>query len=71
MPGVAGTSCASPTFSGIISLLNDLRLSKGQSTLGFLNPFLVRIALMSSYFEVHLCWQYQNPSIVTDITTGC
>ena len=41
MPGVAGTSCASPTFSGIVSLLNDIRLSKGLSTLGFLNPFLV------------------------------
>ena len=41
MPGVAGTSCASPTFSGVVSLLNDIRLSKGLSTLGFLNPFLV------------------------------
>jgi len=39
-PGVAGTSCASPTFTGVITLLNDLRLSRGQSTLGFLNPFL-------------------------------
>lgn len=40
MPGVAGTSCASPTFSGIIALLNDIRISRSQSTLGFLNPFL-------------------------------
>lgn len=37
--GVAGTSCASPTFGGIIGLLNDLRLQAGKPTLGFLNPF--------------------------------
>eukprot|EP00954_Amorphochlora_amoebiformis_P004968 390685-Amorphochlora_amoeboformis.AAC.2 len=30
---VAGTSCACPTFSGIVSLLNDLRLAKGKTTL--------------------------------------
>lgn len=39
-PGVAGTSCAAPTFSGIIALLNDLRLSAGKPQLGFLNPFI-------------------------------
>jgi tripeptidyl-peptidase-1 len=38
--GVAGTSCASPTAAAIFSLLNDLRLQNGQSTLGFLNPFI-------------------------------
>jgi len=37
---VSGTSCSSPTFAGIVSLLNDLRLQKGQPTLGFLNPLL-------------------------------
>eukprot|EP00746_Dinoflagellata_sp_MGD_P081603 gnl/MRDRNA2_/MRDRNA2_32444_c0_seq1.p1 gnl/MRDRNA2_/MRDRNA2_32444_c0~~gnl/MRDRNA2_/MRDRNA2_32444_c0_seq1.p1 ORF type:complete len:568 (-),score=126.00 gnl/MRDRNA2_/MRDRNA2_32444_c0_seq1:65-1768(-) len=37
---VSGTSCASPTAAGIISLLNDVRLQNGKSTLGFLNPFL-------------------------------
>lgn len=41
-PGVAGTSCASPTASGIIALLNDARLQAGQSTLGFLNPFIYK-----------------------------
>merc|ERR1711862_685073 len=40
LPGVAGTSCASPTAAGIFSLLNDLRLQAGQSSLGFLNPFI-------------------------------
>merc|ERR1719203_249047 len=39
-PGVAGTSCASPTAAGVFTLLNDLRLQQGKSTLGFLNPFI-------------------------------
>ncbi|KAK7467531.1 hypothetical protein VKT23_004584 [Stygiomarasmius scandens] len=37
---VGGTSASSPTFAGIIALLNDFRLSRGQSSLGFLNPLL-------------------------------
>lgn len=37
---VGGTSCAAPTVSGIIALLNDLRLQAGKPTLGFLNPLL-------------------------------
>eukprot|EP00037_Helgoeca_nana_P031921 m.411251 g.411251 ORF g.411251 m.411251 type:complete len:612 (-) comp28606_c0_seq1:105-1940(-) len=36
---VAGTSCASPTFGGLFSLLNDLRLNAGKKTLGWANPF--------------------------------
>jgi len=39
-PGIGGTSCAAPTFSAIVALLNDARLSKGLASLGFLNPFL-------------------------------
>jgi len=37
---VAGTSCAAPIFSGIISLINDVRLQNGKKPLGFLNPIL-------------------------------
>jgi len=43
LPGVGGTSCASPSFTGVISLLNDARLLAGKSTLGFLNPLLYSI----------------------------
>jgi tripeptidyl-peptidase I len=39
-PSVAGTSCSSPVFGGIIGLVNDARISKGKSPLGFLNPFI-------------------------------
>ncbi|KAF8261122.1 peptidase S8/S53 domain-containing protein [Lactarius quietus] len=35
-----GTSCATPTVAGIISLLNDYRISKGKKPLGWLNPWL-------------------------------
>ena len=51
---VSGTSCASPTFASIISLLNDELLSSGQSSLGFLNPWLYGAAR----------------SALNDITTG-
>lgn len=42
--GVDGTSCSSPTFSGIMSLLNDARLNAGKSSLGFLNPLFYKNA---------------------------
>ncbi|KAG6861867.1 hypothetical protein C0995_011164 [Termitomyces sp. Mi166 len=37
---IGGTSASSPTFAGLVALLNDARLSKGLSPLGFLNPLL-------------------------------
>ncbi|KAH9033516.1 subtilisin-like protein [Lactarius pseudohatsudake] len=36
----SGTSAATPVVAGIISLLNDWRISTGQNPLGFLNPWL-------------------------------
>lgn len=41
---VDGTSCATPTFSGVVSLVNGARLSQGKPPLGFLNPFLYSVA---------------------------
>jgi tripeptidyl-peptidase-1 len=35
-----GTSCAAPTLSAVLTLVNDALLAAGQSTLGFLNPWL-------------------------------
>ncbi|KZT71792.1 subtilisin-like protein [Daedalea quercina L-15889] len=43
--GVAGTSCASPTFTSVISLLNDELLQAGRPVLGFLNPWLYSVAV--------------------------
>lgn len=41
--GVGGTSCAAPVFGAVVSLINDLRLTAGKSTLGFLNPILYSV----------------------------
>eukprot|EP00029_Vermamoeba_vermiformis_P013384 TRINITY_DN82_c0_g1_i1.p1 TRINITY_DN82_c0_g1~~TRINITY_DN82_c0_g1_i1.p1 ORF type:complete len:569 (-),score=177.51 TRINITY_DN82_c0_g1_i1:73-1779(-) len=57
MPGVAGTSCAAPVFSGVIAMLNDVRLQNGKKALGYLNPLLYHIA--RTY-----------PTGFTDITKG-
>jgi tripeptidyl-peptidase-1 len=40
--GVAGTSCSSPTFTGILSLVNEERLKAGKSSLGYLNPMIYK-----------------------------
>ncbi|KAF9077941.1 subtilisin-like protein [Rhodocollybia butyracea] len=40
LEGVTGVTCATPTFSGVIALLNDFKLAKDGTTLGFLNPLL-------------------------------
>ncbi|KAH8104065.1 peptidase S8/S53 domain-containing protein [Cristinia sonorae] len=37
---VGGTSASSPTFAGVIALLNDFRISNGKAPLGFLNPII-------------------------------
>ena len=42
--GVAGTSCASPTFASVVTLLNDELLAAGRPVLGFLNPWLYLVA---------------------------
>ncbi|KAJ7174055.1 family S53 protease [Mycena crocata] len=38
--GVDGTSCSSPIFASVISLLNDQLIAAGNPPLGFLNPWL-------------------------------
>ncbi|KAH9160524.1 subtilisin-like protein [Lactarius sanguifluus] len=42
---VSGTSASTPTAAGIISLLNDYRISNGKPPLGFLNVLLYGICL--------------------------
>jgi tripeptidyl-peptidase-1 len=56
--GASGTSASTPTFAGIISLINDVLLSKPNGKpLGFLNPLLYKLA------ELH-------PDAFFDITKG-
>jgi len=42
--GSSGTSASTPEFAAIFSLINDQRLNKGLSPLGFLNPRLYNLA---------------------------
>jgi len=37
---IGGTSAASPSFAGIVALLNDARIAAGKPPLGFLNPLI-------------------------------
>ncbi|PWN89446.1 subtilisin-like protein [Acaromyces ingoldii] len=37
---ISGTSASTPLVAGILALVNDERLAKGKSTLGFINPAL-------------------------------
>lgn len=41
---VGGTSASSPTFAGVIALINDQLLAAGKPVLGFLNPFIYSTA---------------------------
>ena len=49
---VDGTSCATPTFAGVVSCLNDVRLNSGKSTLGFLNPLLYQTLQGKGFFDI-------------------
>jgi subtilase family serine protease len=54
---ISGTSASTPVAAGMIALINHERLSKGQPSLGFLNP------LLYSLYD-------QNPSAFNDVTVG-
>lgn len=58
---VDGTSCSTPMFASMISLLNDQLISAGKSPLGFLNPFLY--SNPSMFTDVT---QGSNPGCSTD-----
>jgi len=57
LPGVGGTSCATPVVAGIVSLLNDIRFQMGYPSLGFLNPMIYSGASM-------------YPNIFNDVVDG-
>ena len=57
LEAVDGTSCSSPIFASIISILNDHQVKRGKPKLGFVNPIL---------YQMH----DSNPEIFKDITVG-
>jgi len=54
---VDGTSCASPSFAGMVALINDHRAKAGRPAVGFLNPLLYQVAK-------------EAPAAFNDITFG-
>jgi len=57
-PYISGTSCSTPVWAGIISLINDVRMSNGKPALGFLNPMIYS--------------RLSSPTAgLTDIVKGC
>ncbi|CAN2390892.1 Pro-kumamolisin [Pristimantis euphronides] len=51
IPWVSGTSASTPVFGGILSLINDQRIKRGLSPLGFLNPALYRLRGNDSLYD--------------------
>ena len=49
---VAGTSCSSPIFASVVSLLNDRLIAAGKPPLGFLNPLLYSPAAFPALNDV-------------------
>jgi len=47
---VSGTSCSCPSVAGMIALINDVRLQKGKSTLGWMLPALYKAMTNSDYY---------------------
>ena len=49
-PGGTGTSASTPTFAGIISMVNEHRLKANKPSMGFLNPFIYKNP--SAFYDV-------------------
>jgi subtilase family serine protease len=49
---IGGTSAATPTFAGIVSLLNSARLSKGLPSLGFINPLIYSANVSETFSDI-------------------
>jgi tripeptidyl-peptidase-1 len=54
---IDGTSCSSPIFASLVSILNDHQVRNGKPKLGFINPILYKM-------------YKDNPSIFRDGTEG-
>ncbi|QRW08825.1 hypothetical protein RhiLY_07824 [Ceratobasidium sp. AG-Ba] len=60
-PEYKRTSASSPTFAGVIALVNDYRMSNGKRPLGFLNPWLYSNSAMLNDITIG-----NNPGCETD-----
>eukprot|EP00756_Hemistasia_phaeocysticola_P032237 Hpha_TRINITY_DN16398_c2_g1::TRINITY_DN16398_c2_g1_i1::g.62843::m.62843/K01279/TPP1, CLN2; tripeptidyl-peptidase I len=48
---VGGTSASAPMFAALVSLLNEQRLQKGKSSLGFINPLIYTLGAQGKGFR--------------------
>ena len=62
---VSGTSCSAPSFAALVALLNDVRLSAGKSSLGWLNPMLY--AHPEAFTDIR---KGSNPGCAVDVSVG-
>jgi len=81
---IDGTSASAPTFAGIVTLLNDIRLNNHLPPVGFINPLLYTAAVQNStaFFDIvtgdnscselsWVCCDYGYPAVVGfDAVTG-
>lgn len=59
---VDGTSCSTPLFASLVSLLNDELVAAGKSPLGFLNPLIYSSSgAFTDITSGTLCFQYHEP----------
>lgn len=67
---VGGTSASSPTFAGVVALLNDARFAKNLPPLGWLNPLLYSPKIAAAFNDIT---EGSNPGCGTpgfNATTG-
>jgi len=50
--GVDGTSASSPTFAGMVTLVNARRKTAGQPTVGFINPTLYATSSAGAFHDI-------------------
>lgn len=48
----SGTSASAPIFAGVISLVNDMRISRGRRPLGFLNQMLYSAEVRKTFHDI-------------------
>eukprot|EP01036_Dinobryon_divergens_P027015 gene27015-35722_t len=74
--GVYGTSCSTPVFAGLITLLNGQRKASGLNSVGFMNPTLYNASYAKKYNDItsgsNKCCAYtgSNPANAQCCTTG-
>ncbi|KAM9204474.1 tripeptidyl-peptidase 1 isoform 1-T1 [Mergus octosetaceus] len=59
LPWVSGTSASTPVVAGMLALVNDRRLQRGQAPLGFINPALYQLR------------ERGHGAALYDVTQGC